>query len=482
MAQNSSNSPTTAPINLGDVDDYLSTKKDSTATESLIDYNKLNDGNFKQKYSRSGTFFRNAETWKAFANEAINESFKAVGYGSYNNSYRNFLARLDRHGDVLLPTNNLNRGYTFITRPRLNMSRGNILQHPILANLLAADKDSLAYMIRNLLDTRLSRRESICITSATSVDLDKEPETSGLGLVDVINPFFTPLCNGLTSVSGFPDLNLNEETIGQDFHSGDFTYMKGSDLLNRTQELSLEFRDVQGSVILSCLFYWCLYMALQAKNIVQAYPDDIYEQRLNYTVSIYRFITDGTRKNIVWWSKATGCFPKSAPVGALFNMNDGEVTISAAKTFSIPFVANMVEYNNPGILYDFRTLVRRYVTNNNLATANGVNGLDNFSDEDIWPIVQNDVITGQPRTDLNFIGLPDVIANNGRPQLVWRTNNRYKDNWPSGYDSQWRKQSTANNINSKPLPNYIEPATALMKERNEEIKAFTETNNNNSGA
>lgn len=99
--------------------------------------------------------------------------------------------------------------------------------------------------------------------------------------------------------------------MGEDFHSGDFTFVKGSDMLVRTTELSLEFADVHGSIILSCIFYWCLLMALQAKGIIQAYPDDIYEQRLNYTVSIYRFITDNTRKYILWWSKATGCFPKS---------------------------------------------------------------------------------------------------------------------------------------------------------------------------
>jgi len=60
------------------------------------------------------------------------------------------------------------------------------------------------------------------------------------------------------------------------------------------------------------------------------------------------------------YAKATGCFPKSPPLGAVFNVNEGELTASAIKKFTIPFVANKIEYNKVEILTDFRTLVRRY--------------------------------------------------------------------------------------------------------------------------
>lgn len=198
------------------------------------------------------------------------------------------------------------------------------------------------------------------------------------------------------------------------------TIVKGAELFNRTQELSLEFVDIQGSVVLSCFFYWCLYMALQAKNIVMAYPDDIYEQRLNYTVSIYRFITDHTRRNILWWCKATGCFPKSAPIGAIFNINQGEINVAAAKNFSIPFAANCIEYNDPGIIYDFRTLVRRYNP-----------GFDKWKEvvEDS-PGLQNqemNLYLSRPSVYKNFLGLPDIIGTTkdddkgvGGLRLIWR--------------------------------------------------------------
>ena len=394
--------------------------------DSLADIeDKLNDSGVltSNTYNRPGTFFSNAASWNNFGNAILSESFRAIGLGPQQNIMQNFLSRLDRHGNTYAPTNTMNYGYTFITRPRFNMTTGNLLQHPVtalLANGVNIDNNSISFMIRMLMDTRLCSGSKILGEALTDEDYILSFAAKKSGLLDTSNPFFTPLCNGLRGISGWPDFNLETATMGEDFHSGDFTFVKGSDMLVRTTELSLEFADVQGSIILSCIFYWCLMMALQAKGVIQAYPDDIYEQRLNYTVSIYRFVTDATRKNILWWSKATGCFPKSAPIGQLFNVNQGEVTISSAKQFSIPFTANVIEYNNPSILIDFRQLLRNYVGND-------------FDNVNKWPIVPDNPATRAALPNWNYIGLPDIIDGNATLELVWKTNkDKYSDNWPTG--------------------------------------------------
>lgn len=410
-----------------------STSSNIDASASLSDIDdKLLDQNKQQShgYTRPGTFFQNADAWLSFGNAILTESSKSAGNGGYTNILQNFLTRLDRHGTAIVPLNSMNYGYTFITRPRLNMLEGNLRQHPILANLIdpSGGGSNVASMIRGLLDTCLSRGLLPSLSqSAGKVDevVKFYQNMSASGLFDVRNPFFTPLCNGLKGISGFPDLNLETATMGEDFYSGDFTFLKGAELFNRTQELSLEFRDVQGSIILSCIFYWCLMMALQTKNICMAYPDDIYEQRLNYTVSIYRFITDHTRRNILWWCKATGCFPKSAPIGSLFNVNQGEVTITAAQNFSIPFTANCIEYNDPGIIFDFRTLIRRYVDNDNGGFDKWV--YDGMYSDDISENASN---YATANASYNFMGLPDIIDGPQGLQLVWKYDNNYNDNIP----------------------------------------------------
>lgn len=437
-------------INYVDVEDQYKNKptlststSDVTTSRVKVNNNRLegddSSGVYKSAYGRPGSFFANSDNWTKFGNAILEESFKSMGSGGYTNVLQNFLSRMDRHGTALVPLNNLNYGYTFITRPRLNFTTVNLLQHPVLSTLITEDENSVGFMIRGLLDTCISGCYGCGIKNLPGLSDHSFEDIKALkarainsALLDRHNPFLIPLCNGLKGISGFPDFNLEATPIGEDFHSGDWTFVRGSDMLNRTQELSLEFRDVQGSIILSIFFYWCLYIALQCKNVVQAYPDDIYQQRLNYTVSIYRFITDASRSNILWWSKATGCFPKSAPVGALFNVNQGEVTISAAQNFSIPFTANVIEYNNPGILYDFKYLVSRYaVGDNNYNTC-----VQMFNDEDIWPIVPEDPLTHTSYSDWNYIGLPDIVNGPTGVKLVWRTNKQYQNNWPgSNLDS-----------------------------------------------
>lgn len=351
--------------------------------------------------------------------KVIDSSYRYAGTGSFNNIFQNFLSRLDRHGTAFVPLNAMNYGYTFITRPRLNMTSGNLLQHPVMATLNSYEPNSVAFMIRCLLDTRLSNGWPIKICKPrTNIDVQEFSNNLVLksGLVDRFNPFFIPLCNGLKGVSGWPDLNLELETYNEDFHSGDFTYAKGSDLNNRTTELSLEFRDIQGSIVLAIFHYWCLYIALQAKGVLMAYPDDIYQQRLNYTVSIYRFVTDVSRRHILWWAKATGCFPKSAPVGALFNLNRDEVTLSSAMNFSIPFTVNDVKYQDPGILSDFNLLVKRYCNN---------------IDSDEWTLVPDSNYAKTPQSQYNFNSIPYLVENESGHlgwDLLWKTNSKYYDN------------------------------------------------------
>lgn len=401
------------------IGDHTTSLTSSEHNDLLLNYSDLEDllsdnSNTEQDQYRLPGAFCPMATIKEFALSVLNQSYQYVGQGSRTNMLQNFFSRIDRHGTAMAPLNTLNYGYTFITRPRLNLTGANLRQHPVLNSLYTEDHTSVAFMIRALLDTVLSTGFPIYVGKYSNSAWASYNEVNRFytqakksGLVDVNNPFFCPLMNGLKGISGFPDLNIVDETTEGDFHSGDFSFVKGSDLMKRSVELSLEFKDVQGSVILACFYYWCLIMALQAKGVVMMYPDDIYEQRLNYTVSIYRFVTDTSRRNILWWAKATGCFPKSVPLGAIFNINQGEVTLSSAMNFSIPFMANNIQVNHPGILLDFNRLVERYQPN-------------------IKKMVQ------VPNADhYNYIGLPYIVNTDfGKGlglELVWKTSNYYSD-------------------------------------------------------
>lgn len=407
-------------LSLSDMEDMLVDANNygnpNTITTHKTDPHEVND------YRRLGTFVPYDASSK-FLKRILQEAYLQMGHGLYTNTLQNFLSRLDRHGTAMVPLNSMNPGFTFITRPRLNMTLGNLRQHPVTASLASEEENSVSFMIRALLDTRMSRGQPIFAGAHNSFHGLNDEDTTFAdkagksGLVDVMNPFFIPLCNGLKGISGFPDFSIHEETTEGDFHSGDFTFAKGSDMNNRTQELSLEFRDAQGSPILASIFYWALIISLQAKGVMMAYPDDIYEQRLNYTVSIYRFITDHTRTHILWWCKATGCFPKSAPIGALFNINQGEDVVSSAMNFSVPFVANDIKVNHPGHLLQFNRLMRDYCPN--------------ITDQSVFPDVPYE-------TQYNFNSLPYIETDSRGLVLKWKTNNYYNDmNTMGSLDDAW---------------------------------------------
>lgn len=366
-------------------------------------------------YHMPGTYL-DVEKWKTYLSMINNLSSIYSGHGPFGNTFQNFLSRLDIYGTSMVPLNVMNTGFTFITRPRLNLSGANLRQHPLMNTLYNTDPGSVSFMIRALLDTHLCSGRPLFNSSSSRSKYSLTQEENQFmhlanqsGLIDPLNPFFIPICNGLTGISGFPDFSIQEETTEGDVHSGDYTFVKGGDMNNRTQELSLDLRDVPGSILLSIFYYWTVYMALQAKGVVMSYPDDIYEQRLNYTVSIYRFVMDNTKQNILWWCKATGCFPKSAPIGALFNISEGETAVTSAMKFSIPFVANDVKVNEPGALLDFNMLMLRY-------TAGMINDPSLFK-----PIDQYDV-------SQNFSALPYITARVGEGvRLEWRTHPFYQD-------------------------------------------------------
>lgn len=425
--------------------------------------NESSNENNTNQYRRIGSFLSDTDM-QEYCTTLLNEANRLAGRGGFNNTLQTFLCRLDRYGTATPPVNTLCSGYTFITRPRLNLTSPNIKQNSIMSTLISNNPQSISFVIRALLDSCMSTNFTLTKVANSSFQPFTDETTDFCAkaqynsyLFDAKNPFLVPLCNGLKSISGFPDLTLESETTEGDFFGSDFSYVKGGDMMKRSGELNLSFTDVQGSVILTIFYYWCLYIALQAQGVLMAYPDDIYEQRLNYTVSIYRFVTDPTRKYIRWWAKATGCYPKSVPVGALFNANEHDAILSSAMNFSIPFTYGKIEVNEPGILMDFNTLMERY-------THDEIKEPNKFTDFDRTPL------SGNP--GYNFIGLPyiitpDSINKEKYLRLAWMTNASYIN--VAGF-------TTAINLNNKDPKKPINLQLGELPAKQQKVYAIQERN------
>ena len=316
---------------------------------------------------------------------AIEQSFRSIGAGSFYSQYQSVLSGHDRFGvNPILPNHEVT-GLTFITRPKLNLTTPSIRQDRILSMLDIIEPKSLAFVIRALLDTKFAKVNRTTVSNSPFINGE--------------SPFIVPLSNCLVSMSGWPDPVIDTETTEGGFFSEDLTFAKGSDRLARSYDFTLTFRDIQGGFILALLYIWIRFKELVTRGDVIAYPEDIVSRRLCYTCSIYRFILDPSRQFITGWAKATGCFPKSVPLGAKFNINERETFISSAQQYSVPFTVNHVSYMDPIIFREFNTLVNRTCPD-----------IDNR-------LKSGSLVYAPIQPDYNFTGIPYIDTSSGMNML-----------------------------------------------------------------
>jgi len=363
---------------------------------------------------------------RMFKQAVIDIATLAAGGGTFENQFQNFMIGFDKLHASRLPANLEMTGPTFITRPRLCFQSSNLRNNARMLPLDTANPNSVAFAIRWLLDSNLCTSEC-AHSSAYRAAVNQCP------LINPESPWLTPLCNAVTSISGFPDFQLQTETTDGGYFTEAQTFAKGADDFARgSYSLATTFREIPGGIISAILYYWLEYIRCVTRGLMMAYPDDIDGQIMNYTVSIYQFNLDPSQQYIVRWCKCTGCFPSTIDLGSLFGKSEGQVFQEAAQKISTTFLVNRVEYMNPNSLMDFNTLAMRYCpeinsrTKVNPRTGAGIE-IDGYS--------QSDFYTGKTGTNLsrpgipyspfsNFCGLPYITSDPSGYKLVYRMSKR----------------------------------------------------------
>jgi hypothetical protein len=289
--------------------------------------------------------------------------------------------------DFVLPDTD-NHGFTFISRPHLNMRLGNVRANSYLNFLNTLNPASPAFAIRCLLDPDFAHANAVTASKST--------------LFDIRNPFIPILTNRLKSMSGWPDMVMETETTEGGFFSENITLPIGWDNLNKSYDLTLTFSDVKGGYILALFFAWFIWIdAARKGNNVVAYQKYIEERRMCFTFSIYRFLLDETGHYITKWAKATGTFPLSVPMGAYFNFDKSTPYAFEGQNLSIPVkVAGRIEYMKPEVFTDFNILVHKYCPN---VTKSSMCAIVNNTD---MKVVNNKII-------------PYIDLSSGKNELVW---------------------------------------------------------------
>lgn len=391
---------------LGYLKDYLPPELRSKDLYTLVTENQSALDEAIQAMKRNEVDF-DAIT-QEMKDRVTNLSFVTSGAGPYFNQIQTFLTSLDRFKGNILPVNMVQSGLTFITRPRLCLQSSNLRNNRRFAALDTLNPTSIPFMIRCLLDTNLGKIND----GRLQPIIEKSP------LIDVHNPFLVPLCNSLISMNGLPDYSIQTQTTDGGYQAEAQTFAVGGDDFNRgIYDLNLNFKDIQHGPISAIIYYWLEYIRCVTRGIMLAYADDIDEQRLNYTVSIYRFALDPSRTYIVDWCKCTGCFPRTLNTGSMLQVNEGEEYTNAATQLNVNFTCNKVEYRDYAILMDFNTLVSRYCPDINLDTSGNVAEPNKNNGVNYHELVHPN-LPKEPYT--NYRGIPYITSDMHGPRLEFR--------------------------------------------------------------
>ena len=230
-------------------------------------------------------------------------------------------------------------GYTFFTRPQLNLSSPNLRNIRQLYNLLTNNEFSIQRYVRNTLDPRLAR--------PSGPDLLKSP------LVDEANGFIPLLTNTIKNVSGWPDIVVPSYTSTSGVRKEQWAIVDGAIEIYEAFDLDCSFRNIKNEPTIMIFQTWLLYMAKVFEGMMSPYLDMIANNEIDYNTRIYRLVVDES-KRIVTKIAATGAsFPVNVPIGKFFDYTDENKYNLQTKEINIRFKCLGALYNDPILVKEF---------------------------------------------------------------------------------------------------------------------------------
>ena len=173
-------------------------------------------------------------------------------------------------------------------------------------------------------------------------------------------PFSAILYNHRASNLDLPDLDSQDMETAENMWGQKIYYRKSSSASNDDFDFSLEFTDNKYHDVYD---FFKLYDEYEIKkfyggiNLGQSpnHKKYILERKLHDQMSVYKFIVGEDGREILYWAKLYGVYPKNVPRSAFSDMPaDGNMK------FTVNFKANMIEDMDPMVIEDFRRLSNQY--------------------------------------------------------------------------------------------------------------------------
>lgn len=230
-------------------------------------------------------------------------------------------------------------GFTFFTRPQLNMVSENICMdrhfNPLLTNNIA----SIQRAIRAYLDPRWNQDGNEC------------------SFVDSQNIFIPLLTNHLTDISGWPDITLETFDAKEGAYKETFSYADSVSDIFSSYTLTANFRNMIGDPISRLFEFWVRYISCVTEGTMVPYADYMMRNIVDYQTRIYRLVMDKTNTYVQKIAACGVAYPIGISTGKSFDFSNEMPMNLTNNEISIQFKTVGAMYNDVLLIHQFNKAV-----------------------------------------------------------------------------------------------------------------------------
>jgi hypothetical protein len=241
--------------------------------------------------------------------------------------------------------NTENHGFTFFTKPDLNLSYDNLQIDRPMSNLLMEAPSGIQRALRSYMDPEAHRNGLACEN------------------VDPLNPFIPLLGNNLVSISGWEDFTLGTFTSDPGLYREVYTYVDDVPYMYGSFDLQCTFRNIIGDPITFMLLLWERYQGLAREGRIMPYPDNVLYNVIDYNTRIYRIVTDVTKTYVTRLFACGASYPITAGLAQHADFDDsGNNSPFPGIGDNITFVFKAVgfTYYDHILIYEFNELQEEF--------------------------------------------------------------------------------------------------------------------------